>query len=168
MAPELTERDHIHDVARDCCLNGQWDTAMQLYLEAMERFPSGTIFELSESPFSRWATTTTTDDGVSRTYSSWHGNYISLDGCDANDFGHEDLDFFIAYGDSGPDWDGSSAGIFKLKDGRYVSFESDWGPTGSGFSEDAYGGHADIAFSATPGAALEYLSERSRELLRWA
>lgn len=58
-----------------------------------------------------------------------------------------------------------SAGIVELVDGRYVAWESSWGPTGSGFHPDAYGGTADILFAATEEAARGALSEKARELL---
>jgi len=98
----------------------------------------------------------------------WDGQFLSLDGASAADFTEDDIDEVLGYGDTGEGWDGESAGIVLLKDGRYVAWESNWGPTGSGFSCDAYGGEADIAFAQTAGRALEYLSEKSRELIKWA
>lgn len=100
---------------------------------------------------------------------AWHGQLVSIDGCDASDFTREDVDMVIAYGDTGADeWDGSAAGIALLKDGRFIAWESTWGPTGSGFSEDAYGGDADIAFASTLKAALGHISEQAREPMKWA
>jgi hypothetical protein len=99
---------------------------------------------------------------------SWHGNFISVDGCDDTGFGpdEDNILYVIAYGDTGPThWDGTAAGIVLLKDGRFVSWESNWGPTGSGFCFDAYGGDANIAFSQTLTMATRYISEQSREIL---
>jgi hypothetical protein len=50
----------------------------------------------------------------------------------------------MEYGDR---WDGVTAAVVKLKDGRYMAWESFYGPTGSGFSNDAYGGDAVVHFS---------------------
>lgn len=46
-------------------------------------------------------------------------------------------------------YDGEVAALVRLKDGRYVSWESWWGPTGNGFSEDAYGGDSDAYISTS-------------------
>lgn len=52
-------------------------------------------------------------------------------------------------GDSAPDdYDGTSAAVFQLKDGRFVAFETFHGPTGDGFHEDAYGGDATLFFAS--------------------
>lgn len=98
---------------------------------------------------------------------AWHGSFVSLDGAVTDDFVEADIERVIAFGTTHPnDWDGSSAGIVLLKDGRFCSWESGWGPTGSGFSEDAYGGDADIMFATTADAARNGISERARELLK--
>ncbi len=98
---------------------------------------------------------------------NWTGQFVSVDGCPAHDFVVEDVEEVVAHGTTDrSDWDGESAAIVRLKDGRFVAWESDWGPTGSGFCCDAYGGKADIAFAMTKAAALSYLSERGRDLLK--
>lgn len=79
---------------------------------------------------------------------TWNGKFLSFDNTKTDDFEAEDVKEIIATEGLGG-WDGSCAAIVVLNDGRYVSWESDWGPTGSGFSEDAYGGYADINFSST-------------------
>lgn len=94
----------------------------------------------------------------------WHGNFVSLDGTSTTDFVRADIARLIAYGSTEDDWDGESAGIVQLKDGRFVSWESTWGPTGSGFHRDAYGGDADIWFGATDEVVRRQISERGREL----
>jgi hypothetical protein len=53
----------------------------------------------------------------------------------------------------------------KLHDGRYVSFETFYGPTGDGFLRDAYGGDADLVFSSSYEAAIMLgLTEEGRRL----
>lgn len=147
-------REAYELVIRDAELDGRWGDAMRIRIQCADEFPAQPAVEIgSEDPTSRY---------------DWHGKLISLDGCATDDFDADDIARVLAYGDSGDGWDGDAAGIAQLKDGRFVAWESTWGPTGSGFSADAYGGDADIAFSATPGPALEYLSEGARALLRWA
>lgn len=97
----------------------------------------------------------------------WTGSLISIDGCPSHDFSRDDVDHVIAWGETPDGWDGESAGIALLKDGRFIAWESSWGPTGTGFNEDAYGGTADIAFASTQEAALSHISESRRELLVW-
>lgn len=50
----------------------------------------------------------------------------------------------VAASAEGDNWDGKVAAIVKFDDGRYAAWETFYGPTGSGFSEDAYGGDADV------------------------
>lgn len=89
----------------------------------------------------------------------WSGEFRALEeGVDTSDFKEEDVEELIAYADTGDGWDGTAVGICKLKDGRYVSWESTWGPTGSGFSHDAYGGDADICFANSLEKALRGIS----------
>lgn len=81
-------------------------------------------------------------------YNTWHGRYVSLDGCEAGEFTKDDVAEVIHEGVEGAGgYDGSVAAVLRLKDGRYVSYETFFGPTGDGFSEDAYGGDADIHFA---------------------
>lgn len=148
----MSERDDILSVARDAETEGKWDIAMQLRAEAATHGTPIDPASIDDSPWHR---------------GEWSGEFVSLDGCDVADFEIDDVAVVLGYGDTGADWDGRSAGIVRLRDGRFVVWESDWGPTGSGFSCDAYGGDADIAFATTAGAALGYLSERSREFIRW-
>ena len=96
----------------------------------------------------------------------WKGQYVSIDGAAAGPVALDDVQLVIAYGDTGQDWDGESAAVVLLKDGRFCSWESDWGPTGSGFCCDAYGGTADVWFSSSLKAATSLMSERALELIR--
>ena len=98
--------------------------------------------------------------------SDWTGNFISVDGTEAGDFTEADVSEVVAFGSSDPDdWDGDTAGIVRLYDGRFVSWEAFWGPTGNGFSRDAYGGESDLYFSASVESARAALSEGARDLL---
>lgn len=98
--------------------------------------------------------------------SAWHGSFVSLDDTATDDFAIEDVTAVVAFGTTDDDWDGLNAGIAKLKDGRFVGWECGWGPTGNGFSEDAYGGDADILFARTAYTIEHHLSQQARELLK--
>lgn len=95
----------------------------------------------------------------------WRGKFVSLDESPADDFTVADVEEIVAYGETAPGWDGANAGIVRLKDGRYVGWEADWGPTGDGFCHDAYGGTADIIVARSVDLIARYMSEASRELL---
>lgn len=96
--------------------------------------------------------------------STWHGQLVSTDGTPTVDFSAGDVHLVVSIGPAErSDWEGYDVGVALLKDGRFVSRESSRGPTGSGFSEDAYGGDADIAFSSTYDAAVRHISEAGRE-----
>lgn len=99
--------------------------------------------------------------------SGWTGEMISCDGTAVTDFERGDIRRVVEYGSTEPDaWDGDTAGIIELRDGRFVAWEAWWGPTGDGFCLDAYGGTSDLLFAATPEAARMHLSEKARDLLR--
>lgn len=84
----------------------------------------------------------------------WRGQIISVDGTLATEFSSDDLEEIIIAKHSGPGWDGKSAGIVRLKDGRFVGWDSWWDCTGSGFGADAYGGTENIFVGATLKAVL--------------
>ena len=96
----------------------------------------------------------------------WHGKIWSIDNnISLSDFTIDDLDKIIIQGETGAGWDGYCAGIALLKDGRYVSWESSWGPTGHGFGADAYGGEAEIYVASTLLEAMKFgLTPSSRDL----
>jgi hypothetical protein len=97
--------------------------------------------------------------------SSWSGEYIGLGGCATGHVTEADVDALLYYGDTGDGWDGKAAGVARLKDGRYLAWETWWGPTGSGFSEDAYGGEAPIYFGLDlKTLVLEALTDEGRRL----
>ncbi len=60
-----------------------------------------------------------------------------------------DVDYVVIHDKTSDRWDGVSAAVLRLKDGRYMTWESWWGPTGSGFCEDAYGGDVDVWIADT-------------------
>lgn len=77
----------------------------------------------------------------------WTGRLVSLDGTPTDDFTETDVAEVVASGATDDYWDGTAAAILRLKDGRFVAYETFWGPTGNGFSADAYGGEADLKFA---------------------
>lgn len=96
------------------------------------------------------------------------GEYVSLDGTTAGPIQEEDVEAVLYHGDTGDAWDGVEAAILKLKDGRFVGYETWWGPTGSGFSEDAYGGDAKLCFGADLDTVARLaLSDESRRLVSY-
>ncbi len=98
--------------------------------------------------------------------SDWTGQLLSADGAPTDDFTRDDVLSVLAWATTPSDWDGETAGIAMLRDGRVIAWESAWGPTGNGFACDAYGGTADITFAFTVGAAWRSLSASGQELLR--
>ena len=95
----------------------------------------------------------------------WRGELISADGASTEDFKRYQVADVLQYATTPPGWDGETAGVIRLKDGRFVAWEADWGPTGDGFCCDAYGGTADLIFGHSQAAVLKRLSERARNLL---
>lgn len=110
------------------------------------------IDSISDAPWSRY---------------EWSGKFISADEAPVDDFSRDDVDAVLAFGTTGDTWDGDTAGVARLKDGRIIAWESSYGPTGSGFSHDTYGGDADIIVARTVEAAVGHLSKQRRELLQW-
>lgn len=93
------------------------------------------------------------------------GQWKSVDGSLAEPFESDQVAEVVAFQTDGGGWDGSEASIIKLVDGRYAAWEVWWGPTGSGFCCDAYGGDSEIFFGATQESVVRYLSETVRERL---
>jgi hypothetical protein len=81
---------------------------------------------------------------------------IGIAGATAEPIEESDVDYVRHYFVTDDRWDGYEAAVFCLKDGRWVSYESTYGPTGSGFSADAYGGDADV-----------YFAPSYEEIVRW-
>ena len=102
-------------------------------------------------------------------YQSWHGQMQAIDGASSADFTWQDVAEVIAAAprtDTRHSWDGDAVGVVLLKDGRFASWETSWGPTGDGFSEDAYGGDADIFFAPSLASILRWgLTEDGRRTL---
>lgn len=97
--------------------------------------------------------------------SGWTGELVSVDGCDASDFTIDDVLRVAWFATTADDWDGETTGCVQLKDGRFAAWEAGWGPTGNGFSCDAYGGTADITFAESEAAALAAMSDHARDLI---
>ena len=81
----------------------------------------------------------------------------------------KDVADVLFYFETPDGWDGDVWALVRLRDGRLCAWQSWWGPTGSGFCEDAYGGDAVVYFSNE--ADMEALlnsawDERGRELYR--
>jgi hypothetical protein len=100
------------------------------------------------------------------TWNDWRGRVVTKDGTDTTMPTADDVAEVLHEGttDEG-DWDGTVAGIVRLHDGRFVAWETFWGPTGDGFHEDAYGGDADVTFAATLDGAIRWgLTNEGRAL----
>lgn len=86
----------------------------------------------------------------------WYGSFMGDPSC-SQDLDEKDIDRVLWMDQSRPtDWDGSCGCIVLMQDGRYVTWESSWGPTGDGFSVDAYGGDADVHICRSLNDALLY------------
>lgn len=96
------------------------------------------------------------------------GEFHSLDGTPTDKFGKDDLAEVLYHGQTdAEDWDGNEAAVIRLKDDRLVAWETWWGPTGSGFWEDAYGGVADLWFAKPENLrelVLQALTDHGRQL----
>lgn len=97
---------------------------------------------------------------------NWTGEFISVDDTPTSDFTEEDVAAVLEYASTPQDWDGETVGIIRLKDGRIIGWEANWGPTGDGFCADAYGGTADIIFGSDVERVRRYLSHNAQALLR--
>ncbi len=95
--------------------------------------------------------------------SGWSGDLVSLDGAEPSDVTFEDVAEVVWLRPLGVCWSGTSAGVARLRDGRFVAWESDVDATGSGFHGDAVGGFADVMFASTEEEALLGISEAGRE-----
>lgn len=96
----------------------------------------------------------------------WHGYAQSFDGTDCSLFEFTDIADLQLHACWGDEWDGNCAAVFRLHDGRWVAFETFYGPTGDGFYEDAYGGDADLTFGSTIDSVLRFgLTDEGRRVL---
>jgi hypothetical protein len=104
--------------------------------------------------------------GLTAEADHWHGFFVSVDGTEAGTIAEDEVAEVLYQGSSGDTWDGYEAAVIRLKDGRLVAWETWYGPTGSGFSEDAYGGDADVYFGRDLSTLIKAaLSDESRRLL---
>jgi len=93
---------------------------------------------------------------------NWHGSFMSDEDLPTT-LEEKEIEEVLWSFDSGPDWEGDCAAIVKMNDGRYITWESWWGPTGDGFHEDAYGGDSDIHITKDLKKALLFgLSDKYR------
>lgn len=92
----------------------------------------------------------------------WRGELISADGASVEDFSESDVAEVLQYAETADAWDGETAGVIRLKDGRFVAWEADWGRRRASFwTQSLY------KFSGqTQDAVLSRLTERARGLLR--
>lgn len=96
----------------------------------------------------------------------WHGRVVAARGVDDTLPAEDDDATIWAYVKDGDRWDGYVVGVAQLSDGRWMAWETFYGPTGSGFIEDAYGGDADIYLAASLDDVLAFgLTESGRRLL---
>lgn len=96
----------------------------------------------------------------------WHGRLVSIAGTPVGPITKTDVVQVLYHYADPDDWDGHEVCVLELKDGRYAAYETSWGPTGDGFSEDAYGGDADIVFGRDLNAViLEALTDFGRRRL---
>lgn len=98
---------------------------------------------------------------------TWDGTTHSIGGVSETIPKLEDVDAVIYHGRTPEDWDGMEAAVVRLKDGRLAAWESVWGPTGSGFCEDAYGGDAEVWFapvSELRTLLLQALTDKGRDV----
>jgi hypothetical protein len=89
------------------------------------------------------------------------GGEESLDGTPAFRLTKTDVDAVLFhYCAIDGSYDGKVAVVVRLTQGRgYAAWESWWGPTGSGFGNDAYGGDAVVYFGASVPVVLSSFGE---------
>lgn len=99
----------------------------------------------------------------------WYGACRSFDGTSLD--GWEELapddvaEIIAATEHRDAHWSWKIIAVARLKDGRYISYETFYDVSGDGFRRETYGGEADIIFSSTLEAAVMFgLTDRGREL----
>lgn len=98
---------------------------------------------------------------------SWtHGQWHSVDNTEPSVVNEDDLAEVLYQWTSGDTWDGTECGVIRLTDGRLVAWETWYGATGSGFSEDAYGGDAVLYFASKDNLKLLVNMALSDEMRR--
>lgn len=94
------------------------------------------------------------------------GGFVSLDRTEVGPVSKSDVAEIIHYYQSPDNWDGNEIAVMQLKDGRFVAYETWWGPTGNGFSEDAYGGDSNLYFASSLDTILRLaLGDEARRTL---
>lgn len=76
----------------------------------------------------------------------WHGSTLDWTGEKVADLPKDEsaVRRVVWSAKNGDEWDGYVAAIVELIDGRFAAWETFYGPTGHGFSLDAYGGDANV------------------------
>lgn len=94
------------------------------------------------------------------------GKRRSLDGTEIGPFTEPDIAEVLYQGECGDEWDGVAVAVIRLRDGRLVAWETWYGPTGSGFWPDAYGGDAELLYAKDLRLLVNELSDSARTLAR--
>ena len=95
----------------------------------------------------------------------WTGEWVSLNGCPAGEIFERDVAHYLIDAQEGDRWDGCGVCIVRLHDERYAAWECFYGPTGSGFCRDAYGGNADVWFAHDPREFYGYFTDEARAIM---
>lgn len=98
----------------------------------------------------------------------WSGRWVSVKECPAGEIEETDVAQYLVDATEGDRWDGNSACIVRLQDGRYAAWECWYGPTGDGFNRDAYGGDTDVWFASDPREFYGYFSDSARSMMQRA
>jgi hypothetical protein len=97
---------------------------------------------------------------------TWDETLLTVDNASTKLPEISELQEILYQGSSGDEWDGTAVFVAKINDGRYMAYETFWGPTGDGFSEDAYGGDAEVWFGYNfKKLILQALTDAGRQLV---
>lgn len=94
----------------------------------------------------------------------WNGDVVACEpGVDTSFFGPSEVEAITDYFCNFGSYDGNEVVVGRLRDGRWFGWETWRDATGSGFYEDAYGGHENVYVSRTREGVIASLSETRRE-----
>lgn len=98
-------------------------------------------------------------------YNNWHDIRKSMDDSSTDLLKASDVEV-LYQAMEGDEWDGTVVFVGKFSDGRYIAYETSYGPTGHGFCEDAYGGDAEVWFGKDLNKLLlQALSDQGRRMI---